>query len=290
MRAIVISACENRRANVLAAAFTLIELLVVIAIIAILAAMLLPALSRAKRQAVGTACLSNQKQLAVAWTMYCDDNEDRLVNFNVSSNNGAIAWRYLTPPIPPTITPGTSPQDIQIAMDQAGYQQGALYQYAPNMAVIHCPGDTRAQLPVGNGFSYGSVSGVSWLNGEGANPGPNMGMMYKRSELLHPSERMLWVEENDSRGENVGSWYFNATVAPDTTPGSFEDSPAAFHGNNSSFSWADGHAENHKWLEGATIAYALSRDPKKVKNPPSASATTPDSDWVNQRYPNQKNP
>src|SRR5258706_2660354 len=110
-------------------AFTLIELLVVIAIIAILAAMLLPALANAKKRAQTATCLSNQKQLALAWTMYADDNQDRIVNFNTSVNAGGIPWRYGVlapdlPPVPAVIPPGTSPQNKAVMLLQAASKQG----------------------------------------------------------------------------------------------------------------------------------------------------------------------
>jgi prepilin-type processing-associated H-X9-DG protein len=231
--------------------------------------------------------------------MYADDNQDLIINFDTATNNGVstIPWRSVAL-FPPPNTLGMSGQNKQITQLQAGYQQGGLYQYAPNVSLLHCPGDRRYNSPVyvtppslpPGAFAYGSYSGSAGMNGT-----PYAGVatsIKKQTALAHPSERYLWIEENDPRGENLGSWVMQqaGTAAAGFSDAVMLDSPASWHGSTSTFNFADGHAENHKWQSGLMVAYALNMDPNKYGSGPSFAQAPQDIYFLANGYASQQNP
>jgi len=267
-------------------AFTLIELLVVIAIIAILAAMLLPALSRAKLKATETTCLSNLRQLAFAWKMYAADNSDRIVGLEESAPN-EVAWRIeSTDPkiIADPEIKGLTGNELSTKVIQLTFKYGSLFQYAPNPGIVHCPGDLRSQQG-GLNFAYDSYSGAGYLNGSyrfigGATALANV--IYKDSQVMHPSDRIIWLEEADSRQnffrppfrENLGGFIMNIGTPPDFSDAAWADYPAVNHGSISTMNFVDGHAEGHKWA--TPLGY-----PKR-SGPTTACE---DSRWMAKRFP-----
>jgi prepilin-type N-terminal cleavage/methylation domain-containing protein/prepilin-type processing-associated H-X9-DG protein len=284
----------GRRRSGAGGAFTLIELLVVIAIIAILAAMLLPALGRSKRKGMMAACLNNQKQLSLAWIMYADDNQDNLIGNGTDSSyepgNGYWRMGYKVVNDPnsyPAVTANPPPGLTGAALNQwyiqEGYAEGPLYPYARNRAVIHCPGDTLGI----NNDPYDSYSiGVNI----GSNPdyyatagGPPL---MKLSRILHGSERVVWIEERDERGDNIGAWAFDYS----TSSPAWGDDIADYHSGGSSFGFADGHAENHRWLEGDTLTMADSLNYDWPWPTVPAGMANLDLVWLNQRWPCAENP
>ena len=210
-------------------AFTLIELLVVIAIIAVLMAILLPALNRAKEQGQRATCLSNVKQLTLAWILYAQENEDRIVNASTFfSRTGEPAWigaRWQS----------TTP----LAEQRELLKTGVLYRYCENVNIYKCPTGIRGEV-----LTYAIVDA---LNGATSIPGTRDLMIKRLSQVKRQSERFVFIDEGKVSPD---SW----TVYYDRE--SWWDRPTVRHGNGTNFSFVDGHSEYWKWRDARTVKLA----------------------------------
>jgi prepilin-type N-terminal cleavage/methylation domain-containing protein/prepilin-type processing-associated H-X9-DG protein len=260
--------------------FTLIELLVVIAIIAILAAMLLPALARAKLKATQSVCTSNQKQLILGLLMYTTENADRIILCQ-----GADGGGFWTPP-PNGWNTGSVVQGMQIIQSYLR-TNNPLFQYAPNVGVYHCPGDTRfKKASFAAGWAYDSYSKSQNMGGEAYNNYWGAGSTYTKISLVRaPSSTFAFMEDAQSGSpppnRNVGAWVLT-WVAPNSF--TWTDPVAMYHGNVNTQAFADGHAESHKWLRSQVVNAGLAAANAFPPTGIFTDLTQPDDQYIRNNY------
>lgn len=214
-------------------AFTLIELLVVIAIIAILASLLLPALSRAKLKAQRVECFNNLRQLQVAYKTYADDNQDRLpVMIDDYGGFGAVgSWAL---------------GDAQYSADMTNLTSGNIYPYVPNTGVYHCPSDHSTLLTSSTpkNRSYACNEFLNFI--DSSLPDPTT----KYDQIGPDTSRVFVFIDEDSRSIDDG--VFCSDRAPAQIWGNL---PADRHEQGCNLSFADGHCEYWKWLNPKVFYY-----------------------------------
>jgi prepilin-type N-terminal cleavage/methylation domain-containing protein len=218
-------------------AFTLVELLVVIAIIALLMAILMPALRLARDQAHAIRCVANLRSLTTAWLLWLEDYDAYMVGGHVGEKLGSNLVDWVDTP--------TGGAAASIDEKKNAIIRAPFFKYAKNVNLYRCPADRRKNRPGQFAFRSYSISGN--MMGEERQSGWTRRPLWKSTEILTPATKYVFLEEIDPRGYNMGSWVVHETG------NNWIDPLAIWHNKRSCFSFADGRAEKHQWVDQSTM-------------------------------------
>jgi prepilin-type N-terminal cleavage/methylation domain-containing protein/prepilin-type processing-associated H-X9-DG protein len=259
--------------------FTLIELLVVIGIIAILAGMLLPALSKAKTKAQGIYCLSNLRQLQLAWVMYADDNEGRLPPNNIMGvgtdpTTGLRGWGWCDGWL--DFNPGNTDNTNVVLI-----RESRLGPYSATAAIYRCPAD-RSSVQIAGRRRHERVRSVSMNGNVGESTrrswdSPLYRKYLKLSDFDEPATIFVMLDE---REDCVDDAYFAVNTAARGAGARFQNFPAFYHNGAGGLSFADGHAEIRRWLDART---KMPIRPGTLTGYDIPSPNNPDIAWLQER-------